>query len=399
MVLKLAPDGSTVWTRVIDRGSDDTAEDLVELPDGGYAVTGGSSDARFAPPQPLLVRLSPDGAIVWDRPVTDGFDVANAVVPAGDGGTAVLTGNGTVVRLDPDGRMLWARATGIPEAHALDATADGGFIAGGRITYEVPVNRTDGPGTVARLPVITTEIGDAPVLAAAASRPTTPQLVEIPRRFDHVQRAMVVRLDADGGIAWERQYDDPDWLKSLADGPAGLIVAGYGDTINGRWGIAHPLLALRLLPDGTPAGVSQIDTTSVGDPVWIRPDGAGYRVLYQNTSRALTAEGFYLMNVVDAVLDRDGCVLEQRPIDGSIAVTWTTDGGYFSVGIPPVGNSSWYDTMTYNSAGATFHARRLDSAGRLVWDRVLPAGPLGRVTKVVQTTDGGYAVLAEKQNR
>ena len=403
VVLKLAPDGALEWTRVIDRGPDDAGKDLVELPDGGYAVAGQISERRIgqphsvlSPPQPLLIRLSPEGTVVWDRPVTDGFDVANAVVPADDGGTAVLTGNGTVVRFDPAGQILWRRSTGIPEASALTATADGGFVAGGRIAYDVPVNGTP---EVARPPVITAATGDAPVLAAAASLPTTPQLARVPRRFDRVQKAMVVGLDPGGAIGWEREYDDPDWLQALADGPAGLIVAGYGDTLNGSRGIAHPLLALRLLPDGTPAGVSQIDTASVGDPVWIRPDAAGYRVLYQNTSGALTAEGFYRMNVVDAVLDRDGCVLEQRPIDASIAVTWTTDGGYFSVGIPPVGNSSWYDTMTYNSAGATFHTRRLDSAGRLVWDRVLPAGPLGRVVKVVQTADGGCAVLAEKQNR
>ena len=126
VVLKLAPDGALEWTRVIDRGSGDAGKDLVALPDGGYAVAGQTSERRIgqphsvlSPPRPLLVRLSPDGAVAWDRFVTDGFDVRNAVVPAGDGGTAVLIGNGTVVRFAPDGRTLWTRATGIPEASAL----------------------------------------------------------------------------------------------------------------------------------------------------------------------------------------------------------------------------------------------------------------------------------------
>ena len=227
VVLKLAPDGSTEWTRAVDPGSDDAAGDLVELQGGGLAVAGGTSNRRIgqphsvlSPPQPLLVRLSPDGAVIWDRIIADGFDLARAVVPAGDGGTAVLTGNGTVVRSDPDGRTLWTRATGIPEATALVSTVDGGFLAGGRIMYEVPVNGTAANGTVARLPVIATKTGEGPVLAAAASRPTTPQLAPVPRRYDDVRKAMVVRLDADGGIAWSRQYDDPNWLQSLAEGPA-----------------------------------------------------------------------------------------------------------------------------------------------------------------------------------
>jgi hypothetical protein len=40
VVLKLAPDGVLEWTRVVDRGSDNEGKDLVELPDGGYAIAG-----------------------------------------------------------------------------------------------------------------------------------------------------------------------------------------------------------------------------------------------------------------------------------------------------------------------------------------------------------------------
>ena len=68
---------------------------------------------------------------MWERFVTDGFGVANAVVPAGDGGTAVLTGNGTVFRFAPYGQVLWARPTGIPEGHSILRTADGRLLAGG----------------------------------------------------------------------------------------------------------------------------------------------------------------------------------------------------------------------------------------------------------------------------
>lgn len=408
VVLKLAPDGALEWTRIIDLGSDDAGKDLVELPDGGYAIAGQTSERRIgqphsvlSPPRPLLVRLSPDGAVAWDRVVMDGFDVAQAVVPAADAGTAVLTANGTVVRFDPDGRTLWTRATGIPEATALVPTADGGYLAGGRIMFEVPVNDTARSGTVARLPVITTEMGDGPVLAAAASRPTTPQLAPVPRRFDLVRKAMVVRLAPDGGIAWVHQYDDGglNWLQSLAEGPArtGILVAGYGDTLNGSTRGVRPLLVLHLSPDGAPGPVTRIDSAGIGDPIWIRSDAAEYRMLYRNMTGSLTEEGFYDTNVVDAVLDRDGQMIERHRLDASIAVTWTEDGGYFSVGTLPTGNRTGYDTGPY--AAGMFHARRFDGAGALAWDRALPGVPCDQVLKVVQTADGGYAVLGQRQNR
>lgn len=97
VVLKLTPAGSLEWTKVIGHGYgfDDPTGDLVELPDGGYAIAGQTADARLAPPRPVLIRLSPDGAVMWERFVTNGFDVAGAVVSVDDGGTAVLTGNGT----------------------------------------------------------------------------------------------------------------------------------------------------------------------------------------------------------------------------------------------------------------------------------------------------------------
>ncbi len=403
VVLKLASDGSLEWTKVIDHGYDDTAADMVELPEGGFAIAGQTADARYRPPRPVLIRLSPAGAVLLERFVTDGLGFARAIVSAADGGTAVLTGNGTVVRSGPDGRTLWARATGIPEPYALVSTADGGYLAGGRVMYEVPVN---GTAEVVRPPVRTTGTAPGsggPVLAEAASLPTTPILLEIPRRFDLVQKAMVVRLAHDGAIDWERQYDDGglEWVQSLAEGRdrAGLLVAGYGDTLNGSMSIADPLLALHLSPDGTPVVVTQIDTASVGDPIRIRSDAAGYRVLYRNTTGPLTAEGLYRSSVVDAVIDRDGRVLERRTLDASIAITWTADGGCFSLGTPPVGNGSGYGIETYGWAGGgTFHARLFDRTGALVWDRGLPGVPCDRVLKVVQTLDGGYIVLGQRQN-
>jgi hypothetical protein len=404
VVLKLTPDGSLEWTKVVDNGFDDMAEDLAELPGGGYALAGYTADGRPARARPVLIRLAPDGAVVSQRFATDGFGAARAVALADDGGTAMLTANGTVVRFGPDGRVLWARPTGIPEVHTLLRTADGGFLVGGQ-SEDLPVNNTAGPGTIVQLSVVTTETGAGGSVLAQATAPvaTTRTLPRTRPGGMLARKGMVVRLAPDGAIVWEKQYDDGGLtgVQSCAEAPdrIGFLVVGYRYSSDGRTSINSSLLALRLGPDGTPSPVTRIDSGTAGDSIWTRADVAGYRVLYRNMSR--TESGFSSGNVVDASLDRDGHVLERRSIDASIAVTWTADGGYFSVGVPIGGNGSGYDTGIYDQTGGrtlTLHARTFDGGGALVLDRALPAVPLDRVLKVVQTADGGFAVLAFKNN-
>ena len=258
VVVKLAPDGATQWTKTIDTGEDDGAEDLVELPDGGFAIAAqNGSDAR-GPARPRLVRLSPDGEIVWDRFVTDGFDVGRAVVPAGDGGTTVLTGNGTVVRFDTAGRTLWSRSTGMPEAQALQQLADGGYGVGGRATYRTATNVTPPP------------------VPGASAVPVTASTYA-------GGEGMAARLSSDGVVVWERRYGESglNRVLALAESPdrTGLLLAGDG-TPPASAGVL--LLALALDTAGTPGTVTQLGTVPFSDPVWIRADPAGYRVLYQN---------------------------------------------------------------------------------------------------------------------
>ena len=370
VVLKLTTDGVPQWTRTIDTGEDDGAEDLVELADGGFVIAAqNGSDAR-GPARPRLVRLSPDGALLWDRLVTEGSDVARAVVPAGDGGTAVLTGNGTVVRFDSADRMLWARSTGIPEAQALQKLADGGFVVGGRVSHHTATNITPPP------------------VPGASAVPVTASIFA-------GGEGMAARLSADGTIVWERPYGESGLTEvlALAESPdrAGLLLVGGGTPPNASAGT--PLLALPLDTAGTPGTVTQIDTAPFSDPVWIRADSAGYRVLYPSADP--TAGTASPRGVVAATLGRDGRVLERRLLDASIAVTWTDDGGYLSVGIPSGRGEPGYDVMAHErTAVSTFHARRLDSAGALARDRELPTGLISRVLKVVRTSDGGFAVLA-----
>ncbi len=386
VVLKLGSDGTPQWTRTVDTGQDDGAEDLVELPGGGFAIAARNGSDPRHPARPRFIRLSPDGTVAWDRFDPEGFDTARAVVPTGDGGTAVLTGNGTVVRFDPEGRTLWARATGISGAQALLPLADGGFVAGGRITYHTSTNITVPPTP------------DDPVRSLVrrvlGETPNPSTAVPVTAGIFAGEEGMAVRLSADGGTVWEGRYGEGglDSAQSLVESPdgTGLLLVGYGAMPGANATAGVPLLALRLAPDGMPLPATQLGTAAF--PAGVRTGPGGYRVLYRT---ARPTVDFPRGSVVDAALDRDGRVLERRSIGASTAVTWTADGGYFSVGIPfGEGESGYGDTTSTRAAASTFRALRFDSTGALVRDQALPTGLISQVKKVVQTADGGYAVLA-----
>ena len=240
VVLKLNADGVAQWTKTIDTGEDDGAEDLVEFPGGGFAIAAqNGSDPRHLA-RPRFIRLSPDGTVQWDRFVTEGSDIARAVVPVGNGGTAVLTGNGTVVRFDDAGRIVWTRATGVSEAQALLRLADGGLVAGGRVTCYTNTNIT------------------IPPVPGASALPD-------PARFVAGEEGMAARLSADGGIVWERRYGGSglEQAQSLVENPddAGVLLVGVGERANAT--PDTPFLALRLAPDGTPQTVVQL---GIGGP-------------------------------------------------------------------------------------------------------------------------------------
>jgi hypothetical protein len=57
-----------------------------------------------------------------------------------------------------------------------------------------------------------------------------------------------------------------------------------------------------------------------------------------------------------------------------------------------------YGEAIYGRADRSLHAIRLDPAGTLIWDREIPGVVVNSVRLVIQTSDGGYAILALKEN-
>jgi hypothetical protein len=135
--------GNFIWERFHGSTGSDYAYGVVELADGGFAVTGtfsttsGSSDI-------WLVRTDSMGISQWGRRYDfhDGLDRGDAIVqtPNGDFVIGGRTWNGTYaqlvgLRVDSLGNQIWASEFGSLSdgefAESIDMTADGGFVIGG----------------------------------------------------------------------------------------------------------------------------------------------------------------------------------------------------------------------------------------------------------------------------
>jgi hypothetical protein len=151
-VVKLSPDGAIEWEKSLGGSGKDFATSIQQTADGGFVAAGlsessngdvsgnrGSSDAWF-------VKLSPDGALEWEKPLGGSLgELANSVQQTADGGYVAagwsFSKNGDVgenrghsdawvVKLGPDSAFQWGKVMGgssRDSAASIQQTADGGL--------------------------------------------------------------------------------------------------------------------------------------------------------------------------------------------------------------------------------------------------------------------------------
>lgn len=183
-VVKLAAGGAVQWSRVVGGDDNDWLQGAVQTPDGGFvlagqnlgqAIAGGrvGCDKTRTNPGPAaiwVVKLSPAGALVWERTygtAAGGGDVGG-LAAAPDGGVLV---NGTcrgpaggdksepgrglddywVLRLDAAGAKRWDRTLGGAnyDLGGVAATADGGWLVAGVSDSGVGARKARPAGTCA----------------------------------------------------------------------------------------------------------------------------------------------------------------------------------------------------------------------------------------------------------
>lgn len=156
-LVKMDSAGNLEWQRAYGGSSEDIANAVLQLPDGGYVVAGSTSSTNgdvsnsHGALDAWVVRLDGTGAILWQRALGgSGSDAFNAMDLDVDGGL-ILAGQTTsnngnvgqlhgaqdawVVKLDLNGAILWQKTMGgiLSDAFMdIVTTSDGGHILTGR---------------------------------------------------------------------------------------------------------------------------------------------------------------------------------------------------------------------------------------------------------------------------
>jgi hypothetical protein len=418
VVLKLSGDGTQEWARTIDGGQDDAGEDMAELESGELVVVGQNGTRPMMAESPRVIRLSSNGRMISDRTITGRFDRPRAMVADPGGGFAVLMPNGEVTRYDRAGTAVWTCPSAMPEASSLTRLRDGGYLVGGHAVYKVlttngssvaeelilprpfATTATRG-GSVASLEdaaSVATGTGTLPTGAGgSALRVTTARSVAMASYTPGtlVERARAVKYSSDGELVWQRSYDagiTAVWSALEDPGDGSLLLAGPSDAKSGS-DFTIDLVMLRTDGNGaagSPVSLGQVEYQGV---VRMRALPGGTKVLYSTKNAAVPHPGF---GVISTIIDPAGRVTGERTLNASRVFDETSDSGIVSVGVPVGEGVNGYDSEIFLGPHpyTGFRALRFDSGSNLVWNRQLVSpGMIREVKRVIQTSDGGYAIL------
>jgi hypothetical protein len=361
---------------------DDHASYVQQTSDGGYIMAGYSSSLNIDGVNNLsnksnhkyydfyIIKADKYGEVVWHNMYGGtGDDRAYSIQEVSGGGYIVvgttdtlnILGGGDilVIRLDSGGGVVWKKQYGGPSfdhTNSISQTTDGGFIVAGSIEE-----------------TSTTDIN-----------------------------YYVVKIDAAGGVEWERTLggSDTDWATSIRqtlDG--GYVVAGWSESkdisgVTNHGGMDYYVIKL----DGN------------GNVEWQKMYGGS---LYEQAKSILqTPDGGYIVAGDSASKDIEGCInggnsefyiikldsggtVEWQKMYGGSGIDYadsiyqTSDGGYVVAGY-----SSSTDISGLTNAGEDdYYIIRLDSGGNVLWQRMYGGTKGDQAHSVQQTADGGYVVF------
>ncbi len=389
LITKLNADGTVQWSRVLGGSSEDRAVDLLEASDGSILVVGntysddGDVTANQGETDIWVVRLSPLGAIIWQRTYGgSGNEVLGQLEETADGGFLIHastgSGDGDVVgfhagigfdnwmfKIDAAGALEWSRALGGSGhdggGHML-RTADGGVLVNFSFT-----GSNDGD--------VTNHHGEGDCL--------------------------LIKLSSTGGVEWSRTVGG-----SLADSGSDAVELSNGDIM---------LLGTTASSDGDIPGVHGSSDVllarlnSNGDLLWTRTYGGSMYDAGLNIVPA-TDGGFVLgctsaSNDGDVVgnhggndawllkVDASGNLLWQRSLGGSSAenasLMQDASGGYLFWGA----TASDDGDVEGSHGGVEFWLVALSPDGHVRWQRCLGGSGEDTFKWLIQPTDTTYVAF------
>jgi len=348
---------ASMWSQTYGGTQLDRAKSLVVTSDGGYAIAGRTESFGEGDSDAWLVKTDASGNMMWNHTYGGtNFDAAMSLVVTSDGGYAIAGqtysfGAGDVdfwlVKTDSSGNMVWQEAyggTGLDRAYAVVVASDGGYALAGYTNsfesegYDFWLVKTDSSGNMEWSQTYGgTEYEYAFSLVATSDGGYA--MAGETGSFGAEGDFWLVKTDASGNMLWSQnyggaRYERAESLAVTSDG--GYVIAGD----------------IAISDENVDVWLVKIDSS--GNMVWQKTYGE-------------TAEDYGVSG------------------DSPTSVVQTDDGGYAIAGYTgpsATGDDAWLV--------------KTDANGDMEWDQTYGESGVELALCVVQTSDGGYVLAAEK---
>lgn len=393
------------WQKSFGGTNSDRSHTIIQTSDGGYMISGASNSnngdvtGNHGNQDYWILKLNSTGNLQWQKSLGgSGNDYGSSIIQTAEGDYMVagttnsnngdVTGNkgftdGWVVKLNSDaGVIYWKKTFGGTDYDVINQmipTTDGGYIFVGSSS---------------------STIGD------------------VTGNNGYVDY-WIVKITSDGNVQWKKSLggtgdDRATSIVQTSDG--GYAVAGYAENNNGDVTGNHggkDYWILRLNSDG-------------GVIFWKKSLGGSHQDLASSIKQ--TSDGGYI--VVGSAFSNDGDVtgnhdgtdswvvkineagaiqwqkaLGGSKVDEATSVIQTTDGGYLVLGITASndGQVVGYHPPTNTGPGEVpisydYWVVKLNATGNILWQKCLGGSKSDEASSVIQTSDGGYAIVGGSQS-
>jgi uncharacterized delta-60 repeat protein len=351
------------FAKTIGGSNDDYAQSIIQSSDGSYVVAGSTRSFGAGYDDIYVVKLDSAGNVIWTKAIGGSLtDVAYSVIQSSDGGYVVAgwtqsfgVGDSDmyVVKLDLGGNVVWTKTiggSGDDYAYSITQSSDGGYVVAG-------YTNSFGAG------------------------------------FADIY---VVKLDSGGNVIWAKTIggsltDVANSIIHTSDG--GYVIAGYTQSFGAG---------------GADFFVVKLD--SAGNVMWTKTIGMSNIELFLTTiprhefanSIIQSSDGGYVVagetwyflfsDMYIVKLDSAGNVQWAKTInesnwwDFANSIIQSSDGGYVVAG------------NTLGVVNFDFYIVKLDSAGNVVWTKIIDGYNEDIASSIIQSSDGGYVVAGYTQS-
>jgi len=377
------------WAKVYGEHDADWIYDISETSDGGYIAAGYTlSFGRGVESNAWLMKLSNDGGITWEKTFSGlPYDWMASIEQTSDGGYIMAgytecflakEGDVWVIKLDSAGDIIWqwryggdgvTSGVGTDEATSVKETLDGGSIVAGRTNS---FNGICSPEST---------IPGAACILDEECPPADPG-GKASCMFD--SDAWVLKLDATGDVTWQYSYggshfDTARSIQQTFDG--GYILSGESwSTVSGISGDSD-MMVIKLDAQGYIQWQKTYGDYDSDSACCVQqtPDG-GY--ILAGDTRSFTG----ISQIWVLKLTSTGAITWQKTYGGTWAfatsLDQTSDGGYIVAG----------QTHDYGAGFSDIMLLKLDDEGNLVWQRTFGGEDYEWAYSVEETSAGGYIV-------